>query len=362
MADNNDASDKSFEASSRKLDDLRKKGEIPRSADLLVGLSYLGMFLALYQFGGRIFENGWVLLQESWGQTCVYSSHMCVEAENTFPAWGLGPFIFFLSSIVGISFSFVIVALVVTRGIVFSPKNISPKLNRISILQNAKNKFGVKGIFEFVKNFSKLLIYSAFCYFFVVANFDQILGLIYLGDRVALAAGMSLVLRLIGILAVVALIIGGVDYLWQFNHFKKKNRMSHKDMRDEQKEAEGDPYFKQARVVRSRDIALNQMLRDVEKSDVIIVNPTHYSVALKWSKRPGEAPVCVGKGVDHVALKIREVARETGVPIYEDAPTARALYANLDLDMEIDPEFYVPVAAAIRYATDLKNKIKSRGF
>lgn len=155
---------------------------------------------------------------------------------------------------------------------------------------------------------------------------------------------------------------GAIDYLWQFNHFRKKNMMSRKEVRDEQKESDGDPHFKQSRMTRAREIAMTQMLKDVGDTDVVIVNPTHFAVALKWSRKPGEAPVCLAKGVDHVALKIREVAVEAGVPIFEDPPTARALYANLDLNQEIDPEFYVPVAAAIRYASEIKEKMRQKGF
>ncbi len=362
MADGSDSADKSFEASARKLDDLRKKGEIARSPDLLVGLSYLGLYLGLYQFGGVIFEDAWIVLHESWSQTCLNFLFNCTSDENTLSSWGILPVIVVLAMFVGMSFLFVVVALVVTRGVAFTGSNLKPKLSRIDILKNAQNKFGIKGMFEFIKNFCKLLIYSTCCYIFIYWKKDQIIGLMYLDDRIAIAQGFDLALHLIGVLAVVAVLIGALDFMWQYNHFKNKNRMSHKDMRDEHKESEGDPHFKQARTARAREIAMTQMLKDVQNSDVIIVNPTHYSVALKWSRRAGEAPVCVGKGVDNVALKIREVAREHNIPIYEDAPTARALYANLDLDQEIDPEFYVPVAAAIRYATDLKEKVRQRGY
>lgn len=261
-----------------------------------------------------------------------------------------------------VSFVFVFLTLVATNGVVFTPKNVQFKLSRVSVLQNAKNKFGAKGLFEFIKSFGKLLLYSLFGYIFVLVHFDSIIGLVMFEERVALAYAFSLVLKLMFMFACVAMFFGAIDYLWQFNHFRKKNMMSRKEVRDEQKESDGDPHFKQSRMTRAREIAMTQMLKDVGDTDVVIVNPTHFAVALKWSRKPGEAPVCLAKGVDHVALKIREVAVEAGVPIFEDPPTARALYANLDLNQEIDPEFYVPVAAAIRYASEIKEKMRQKGF
>jgi flagellar biosynthetic protein FlhB len=138
--------------------------------------------------------------------------------------------------------------------------------------------------------------------------------------------------------------------------------MTLKELKDESKEAEGDPHLKQHRRMRAQELALNQMMGEVPNADVIIVNPTHYAVALKWSRMPGAAPECVAKGVDEVALRIREAATEAGVPIHSDPPTARALYATTDIGREIDPDHYEPVAAAIRFAEAMRQKARERGF
>ena len=158
----------------------------------------------------------------------------------------------------------------------------------------------------------------------------------------------------------VSLSIGGIDALWQHKEHLRKNRMSRKEVMDENKATEGDPHMKQQRRQRGYDIATSQMMADVPTADVVIVNPTHYAVALRWSRKRGEVPVCVAKGVDEIARSIREIAMESGVPIQSDPPTARALYATTDIGQEIDESHYQGVAAAIRFAEDMRKRARAR--
>jgi flagellar biosynthetic protein FlhB len=136
--------------------------------------------------------------------------------------------------------------------------------------------------------------------------------------------------------------------------------MSRKELMDETKDSEGDPVMKQQRRQRAYDIATNRMMADVPKADVVIVNPRHYAVALRWDRTAGGAPVCVAKGVDEVALRIRTVAMEAGVPIRQDPPTARALHASVEIGAEIRPEHYRPVAAAIRFAEAVRKRARRK--
>ncbi|HHC29844.1 MAG TPA: flagellar biosynthesis protein FlhB, partial [Rhodobacterales bacterium] len=121
-----------------------------------------------------------------------------------------------------------------------------------------------------------------------------------------------------------------------------------------------DPQLKQQRRQKGYDIAMNRMLADVPDADVVVVNPTHYAVALKWSRSPGEAPACVAKGVDEVAARIREVAAESGVSIHSDPPTARAVFASVEIGEEIRPEQYQAIAAAIRFSENIRRKARAR--
>jgi flagellar biosynthetic protein FlhB len=132
--------------------------------------------------------------------------------------------------------------------------------------------------------------------------------------------------------------------------------MTRQEMTEEHKESEGDPHFRAHRRQRGQEIAMNRMLRAVPEADVVLVNPTHYAVALKWNRKDGRAPVCIAKGRDEVAARIRERANAAGVPVHRDPPTARALHAALDIGDEIGREHYQAVAAAIRFAEAMRKK------
>jgi flagellar biosynthesis protein FlhB len=138
--------------------------------------------------------------------------------------------------------------------------------------------------------------------------------------------------------------------------------MSRKELMDETKDAEGDPHMKQQRRQKGQELAMNQMMADVPEADVVLVNPTHYAVALKWSRMPGAAPVCVAKGIDEMALAIRKKAIEAGVPVHSDPPTARALFASVAIGQEIPEKTYRAVAAAIRFAEEIRQKARRRPF
>lgn len=237
---------------------------------------------------------------------------------------------------------------------------MAPKASRISVLSNAKQKFGRGGLFEFAKSAVKLTIYSIALFVFLWRSLPEIIGLVTLDPGVATAAALAMTVRFLWLVLVVALAIGVIDVAWQQAEHARKNRMSRKEMTDEQKESDGDPHMKGQRRQRGMEIASNRMLADVPDASVIVVNPTHYAVALKWSRSSAGAPVCVAKGVDAVALRIRELAEEAGVPIHSDPPTARALHATVEIGGEISPEQFAPVAIAIRFAEVMRRKARAR--
>jgi len=152
---------------------------------------------------------------------------------------------------------------------------------------------------------------------------------------------------------IIAIAISFIDYFWKRHDHRRKLMMSMQEMKDEAKQSEGDPHMKQSRRQRGREIAMNQMMHDVPTADVIVVNPTHYAVALKWSRDAGSAPVCVAKGVDEIAARIREIAKENSIPIMSDPPTARLIHGSVDIGSEVRPEHYKAVAAAIRFADEI---------
>jgi len=244
------------------------------------------------------------------------------------------------------------------RSFVFAPTKLAPKLSRINPIQNAKNKYGMSGLFEFAKNFAKLLCFSLVLAAFLAFRLPEMAGSLHAEPAVIGALIGRMLIEFLFVVLLIALSIGMLDYLWQrFDHLRK-NRMSHREVKDEHKQHEGDPHLKQERRQRATQIASQQMMGDVITADVIIVNPTHYAVALKWSRLPGAAPVCVAKGVDHVALAIRDLAMSHGVPVRSDPPTARAVYALTPIGQEIDPKHYRAVAAAIRFAQTMRRRAR----
>jgi flagellar biosynthetic protein FlhB len=165
---------------------------------------------------------------------------------------------------------------------------------------------------------------------------------------------------LLAITTVIAVTIAAVDLVWQRFDHARRLRMSYQDMREEAKQAEGDPHMKAQRRSRAEAIATNRMLLDVPKADVVIVNPTHFAVALKWTRAKGTAPVCVAKGEGEMALRIREIAATAGIPLHSDPPTARALFAATAVGREIAPEHYRAVAAAIRFSDRMRRAARAR--
>ena len=224
-----------------------------------------------------------------------------------------------------------------------------------------KNKFGRGGLFEFAKSTVKLCIYSIVLGVFLYSKLPEILSTLYLTPALIGVSLARLTLSFLLIVLAISLAIGAVDFMWQKAEHTRKNRMSRKEITDEAKQQEGDPHMKQKRRQRAQEIALNQMLADVPDADVIIVNPTHFAVALKWSRMPGAAPECVAKGVDEIAVRIREIAAESGVPIHSDPPTARAIFATVEIGRQIEPDHYKAVAAAIRFAEMIRKKARSNG-
>lgn len=352
--------DKQHEPTEKKLQDARRKGELARSSDLNTGVAYAFLLLSVAAFGApQLLQFGEI--------TQSFLARPDVLAANFFNQGGpamMGGIM--LEVLVAISLFFVLPALgvigsvLLQQSLVFAPEKLKPKISRISPIANARNKFGRSGLFEFAKSTVKLLIYAGLLAVYLKARAPQILMAMQMTSRPALAEFLRMGVEFLTVCTMIAIAIGAIDFMWQYFEHRRKNRMSHQELKDEFKQAEGDPHAKQQRRQRGTEIAMNRMLADVPQADVVIVNPTHYAVALKWERGSGSAPVCVAKGVDEIAARIREAAAEFGVPVYSDPPTARALHAHIDLGQEILPDQYQAVAAAVRFADKMRQKAQRR--
>ncbi|MEO0939506.1 MAG: flagellar type III secretion system protein FlhB [Pseudomonadota bacterium] len=360
MSGQSDEADKSFEPTAQKLEKARKKGEFPKSTDLHTAAAYAGLTLALLAFGEDAVRGFGTVMMVLLDQAASLAPLMVDDSGTAAmgsvlldTARTLAP-LFFIPALA------VLTSVLAQRAFVVTPSKLQPKLNRVNPLSNAKNKFGRAGLFEFFKSFLKLVIYSAILAFFLSWRMADIMSAVTGNPMLALQLMAELLIAFLAIVILVAAAIGALDAMFQHQEHLRKNRMSRKEVQDEHKEAEGDPHLKQERRQRAQAIAMTQMMADVPGADVVVVNPTHYAVALRWDRSPGSAPACVAKGVDEVALRIREVAAEHGVPIHSDPPTARALHATTEIGDEITPDQYQAVAAAIRFAEAMRKKARDR--
>lgn len=359
MSGEEEDSDKQYEASDKKLDDARKKGEIPRSADLTTAAAYAGFLLVLMTFGPQALVGMADALAILFAQAMPISDLIFAGSGTPLNGgllitvvWGVA--IWFAGPAV-----LAIVSVIAQQSFLVTPSKIAPKLSRISPISGVKNKLGRQGLFEFAKSSAKLIIYTVVMAVFLVTQIDRIIGSAMLTPRHFVIELGQMIGGLMIIVLFIALILGGVDFLWQRGDHLRKNKMSRKEMMDEYKQSEGDPFMKQQRRQRGHEIATNKMLVDVPTADVVIVNPTHFAVALKWD-RTATAPICIAKGVDETAARIRALASEHGIPLHSDPPTARALHAQVEIGQEIGQEHYKAVAAAIRFAEAMQKKSRKR--
>ncbi len=357
--ESDNGSEKPFEPTQRKLDEARKRGEVPRSIDLVATAAMAGFLtLALLPQGGVPFALGalgQVLLDQADGFAALFFGGGTAAIGNVLARTG-----WILLPVALVPALFALALLLSLRSLVFAPEKLTPKLSRISLIANAKQKFGRAGLFEFAKSTLKLTFYATVLWFFLTWRLPELLGTVALDEGLVVKELFRLLLEFLAVVVLIMAVVGLGDFLFQRFDFLQRQRMSHRELREDLKASEGDPQVKQTRRRKAEELAKNRMLAQVPKASVVITNPTHYAVALKWDPKHDAAPICVAKGVDEIATAIIARAREANVPIRSDPPTARALYATVRIGEEIRPEHYAPVAAAIRFAEMLRAKKRNK--
>lgn len=352
-----ESDDKQYEASEQKLRRAREEGDIPRSTELPSALAYLGLWLGI-AYATAWAVPRWLTLaeralgREPWPDGRGKSVMDLARAM----ASDAGLAVLAFAAILALP---ILGGLIVQRSFTFTPKKLLPDFNRINPVKNAGHKFGRQGLVSFALSLAKVVLVGAGGWLL----YRGLLGWLTSAEAMAdtqWVVGLDMILRRSMLLALgVGIVFAGVDMLWKYFDYRRRQRMTRQEMQDEYKENEGDPHFKQARRQKGVDLVMKAMLADVEKADVVIVNPTHYAVALEWKRGSGRAPVCLAKGVDEIAARIRERAREHQVPIWSDPPCARALHATVEIGQEIRAEHFAPVAAAIRFAEAMRKKARA---
>ena len=353
-----DKSQKTEEPTQKKLDDSRKKGEIANSREVSHWFMILAATIIVALMAPSLSTDVKLVLQKFLAMPHA----MPVEKGNIAMIIGdvaaeigfimIIPVILFLAAAFG--------SAVVQGGLIVAVERITPKLDRASPLAGMKRLFSLKSVVEFVKGIMKITIVGAVATMLVLPYFEGLEQLVMMDMTGAAAVLHSLVSRLlVGVLAVVT-VIAVIDFLYQRFEHMKQMRMSHQEIKDEFKQTEGDPMIKgRLRQIR-QERARQRMTAAVPEASVVITNPTHFAVALKYELDEMDAPVLLAKGQDFLALKIREIAEEHGIPIIENPPIARALYAGVEVDQEIPPEHFKAVAEIIGYVFRLNGKLPKR--
>src|SRR6266481_1719204 len=357
MADENDASEKTEDPTQKRLEDAHDRGDVVKSQEINTWFVIAGGTLVLSTFSGSIgggimmplrnlIANSWMIHADGPGLMALAQS----LEYFMIAALGVPLLMLALAAIAGN---------MVQHRLVWSGEPLKPKVSKISPAAGAKRIFGKQAAANFAKGIFKVAALGAVMTAILWPERHRLDAMVRFDPAAILGATTTLTLQLLGAVVAMLAVVAIADYFFQYRQWHQRQKMSLQEMKEEFKQSEGDPHIK-GRIRQLRHARMKKrMMAAVPKASVIITNPTHYSVALSY-ERGMSAPVCVAKGADNIAFKIREVAREHNIPIVENVPLARALYATVEIDEEIPVEHYHAVAEIIGFVMGLRRNLSGR--
>lgn len=338
--------EKTEEPTQKKLDDARKDGNVSKSKDLNMSISLVALFLILKVFSAFMGEKFVNTFQETYTRIPDYAS---AKAFNSSSVMG-----FFQDSLLN---SLILVAPFFAVGFVvcfivdlvqvkwkISTKPMQPKLDKFNPVNGFKRMFSTNSLFELAKSIVKVAVIALVVYMTINDKINDIFIMYDLDLNTAISYISDLVIDLGFRISLVFIIVGVGDFAYQKWKFHEDMKMTKQEVKDEMKNSEGDPQIKGKQRARMQEASRRRMMQSVPEADVVITNPTHYAVALKYDNTAMQAPVVTAKGSDLIAQRIKEIARENGVEIVENKALARSLYSNCEIGQEVSPELYVAVA------------------
>lgn len=354
MADQPDTTDKTEDPTQKKLDDALLKGDVAKSQEVNNWFIIAGGTLVLMTFAGSMGEGLTTTLRGLLANS--YKINVDGPAlPSLFQKLGI-------EMLAAVAMPFLVLTLAALIGnmvqhkLVWTTQGLTPKLSKISPLAGMKRLFSKQALANFAKGIVKLVLLSAVMVMLMWPESDRMEGLVRTDVLVLLPFTQTLALQMMGATVALLAVVAAADYFFQYRTWFAKQKMSLHEIKEEFKQSEGDPTVKgrlrQLRLQRSR----KRMMAAVPKASVIITNPTHYAVALHY-ERGMEAPICVAKGMDAIALKIREIGGKHSIPIVENPPLARALHATVEIDQPVPAEHYKAVAEVISYVMKLRRAI-----
>ncbi len=353
MAEEDD-SEKTEEPSQKKLAEARRKGDAPKSQEVSLFISLVGGLGVILVFGASASQY---LAQELSG----YFAHAHHIPTDPAGVTRLGADLARVT-LIALAAPFAVLLLIAIAGhwgqtgLIASGEKLKPDLSKLSPIKGLTRVFGKAALANFLRGLAKLGLVAVAGFAALWPLRDRLVGLVWAHPGALLPEALQAVLIFSAAALGVYFIVAVIDFVAQRHSWMAKQRMSRRELKDEHKQSEGDPVVR-ARLRHIRqERARSRMMAAVPDATVIVTNPTHYAVALKWDKEVGGAPLCVAKGVDLLALRIRDVAEEHNVPLVENPPLARALYANVDVDRPVPQEYWKAVAEIIRYVFKLGNR------
>ena len=361
FAEDANGAEKTEEPTAKKLDDARKEGQVAKSQEVATAFSLLFLFILLrivYGFMGKIFSNTFETVYNSIPYVArtydgmlplAYISSLVIHAMLTLLLL-CAPF-FIVGFIVAFICDYVQVGYKPTT------KPLEPKLSKLNPVSGMKKIFSTRKLFELAKSILKLGIMSIVIITFFRGRTESLFYLYDMPLKQAIGLLGNLIFDLGIRIAAAYMIIAFADLIYQRRRFRKDMMMTKQEVKDEYKNSEGNPEIKGAQKKRMMQASQRRMMQNLPKADVVITNPTHYAVAIKYDAEEADAPVVVAKGADYLAQKIKEIAKENNVEIVENKPLARMLYANVEVGELVPPELYKAVAEVLAYVYHLKGKV-----
>ena len=340
------------QATPKRLEEARKKGQVPRSSELSIAAVCIAAAAAIYSLGGMAAGNFADLMRDSLSLSpaAVMSEGViwpALTAAGARALWSILP-------VLGATFVAALAAPIVIGGWNFTGQALVPQFSRLNPVAGFGRMFSTRGMVELGKGLAKVGVIGVIAWVLLKGLTPQLMGLTSEPLRQAIGHSAELAGYSLLVLACGLAVIAAVDVPFQLWQHARDLRMTRQEVREEYKESEGSPETRGRIREAQRALARGRMLHDVPKADVIVTNPTHYAVALRYDENKNRAPIVVAKGTELLALKIREIATESGVPIVEAPPLARALYKSVELGREVPAALYVTVAQVLTYVYQLR--------
>lgn len=352
--------EKTEEPTAKKLSDARKDGNVAKSKDIVTAFALMTFFIMLKFFIGSIGEGFLKIFSSVYSRITMFANPYANEITyNSTIALMKGmalDSLGFIWPLFAAGFLITVLGYMLQVKLLFTTKPLKPKFNKMSPAKGIKRMFSKQSIVNLIKSLALVIIIMYVVYGTIIDK----LGFWYKWYDVSLMTALStigdIVITLGLKISAIYLIVGIGDYFWSKHKYHEDMKMTKQEVKDEYKNSEGDPKVKaqQRRVMQKT--SMRRMMQSVPDADVVITNPTHFAVALKYDLDVAKAPIVVAKGADYIAQKIKEKAREANVEIVENRPLARALYANVEINSEIPEELYQAVAEVLAFVYNIKNK------